>query len=182
LLDNINVDNGIHNYKWQLQCAPETTVTVDAADRATVHGHTARLDCTFSSPLAADFPTAPHTFTLHADEHFAADLQGGSPAYTVAHPRLIGELDGPNCNLLAVISQRRIDEEPLVVRVEPVSRVFQVFVEHGDWIDQVLYAPDHGRLRLPGVHITSEVAVIRRDRRGRVHSLWSRDGAVQEPV
>lgn len=176
VLDNINRDNKTHAFKWQLQVPFEREIAVTGPASAEVRGATARLDCRFFKPLPADFPTAPHRLSVFADRHPGKAVHDGS---AVQHPRLIAQLDGPNCNLVSLLIPRRAGEPPLAVVEQPTPRVFNVRVEHGPWIDQILYAPDHGWIRLPEVDAMTEAAVIRRTRAGDIVGIWSIDGEVR---
>ncbi|OGV72139.1 MAG: hypothetical protein A2269_05200 [Lentisphaerae bacterium RIFOXYA12_FULL_60_10] len=173
VLDNINKDNGIHSFAWQLQGNLDTTIRVTGERQAVVEGKASRLDCHFFNPLAEDYPTCPHQLTLTFDQHLHRNIQTGEPE---TNPRLVADQKGCNGSLMAVIVPRGIAEAALTIRDATASRTFNAFIEHGDFVDQVIYAGDHIYVRLPGVQAESEIAVIRRDRSGRVLDTWTCDG------
>lgn len=172
LLDNINVDNGVHDFTWQLQA--NLHCRVETAERTgRVLGQTARLDCHLFSPLAEDYPTCPHSLRLFADAHPHLDPDTGAPA---THLRLAALQTGPNCTLMALLLPRRLDEPALRVTDATTHRTFNAYVEHGEWIDQIVYAPDHAYIRLPDLRAGSEIVVVRRTPDGRVVATWTCDG------
>jgi len=138
-----------------------------------VIGEKARLDCTFFNTLPGDFPTCPHTMKVYADHHPHRHLWTGEPE---TNPRLVAEQVGPNCTIMAVMVPRRIHEPTITVTDATAYRTGCAYIEHGPWIDQVVFASDHIYVRLPDLHASSEVAVIRRDRQGRVVDSWTIDG------
>lgn len=172
ILDNINVDNAIHNFKWQLQANLHTRIRV-AANRATVEGRQAALDCVFFSPLPEDYPTAPHRLRVFADEHPHTNLWTGKPG---TNPRLVAEQTGPNCTLLSVVVPRRLDSPPAVVTARPAVRTFDIRVRCGEPEDQIVWGCDHNWIRRPDLKAGSEVVFVRRDGRGQVAQSWTSDG------
>lgn len=172
-LDNINRDNDVHNFKWQLQanlhCRIETGGTT-----ARVIGNKARLDCHFFNPLAEDFPSCPHALRVYADDHLHLNVWTKEPE---TNPRLVAEQIGPNCTLMAVLIPRRLDEPALQVTDATASRTFNAYVEHGDYIDQLVYACDHSYVRLPDLRASSEIVVVRRRKSGGVVGYWTNDGS-----
>lgn len=173
VLDKINVDVKVHNYKWQLQANMNTRIEVGGEREASVIGGKARLDCTFFNTLPGDFPTCPHTMKVYADQHAHMNVWSKK---LETNPRLICEQTGPNCTIMAVIIPRRIDEPRIRVTDATAYRTGVAYVEHGSWIDQIIFASDHIHVRLPQVHASSEVIVIRRDRSGKVIDTWTIDG------
>jgi len=175
-LDNINRDNGVHNFKWQLQgnlhCRIETEGTT-----ARVIGDKARLDCHFFSPLAEDYPTCPHILRVFTDAHPHLHVWTKEPE---PNPRLVTEQVGPNCSLLAVLIPRRLDEPALTVTDATAYRTFNTYVAHGDYIDQLVYACDHIYVRLPDLRASSEMVVVRRRQNGEVVGYWTNDGKAAE--
>lgn len=172
-LDKINPDVKTHNYKWQLQANTHTRIETTGPLAASVIGNRARLDCTFFNTLPEDFPTCPHTMKVYADHHNHRHVWTGEPE---TNPRLVAEQVGPNCTIMAVIVPRRIVEPAIPVVDATAYRTGCAYVEHGQWIDQIVFASDHIYVRLPDLHASSEVAVIRRDRRGNVVDSWTIDG------
>jgi hypothetical protein len=173
-LDNINRDNGMHNYKWQLQANLHCHIEVtDPLGQAIVRGEHARLDCHFFSPAPSDFPTAPHVLEVSADDAPHRHIMTGEPE---TNPRLVASLDGPNCTLMAVVIPQPLDAPGLTVRREHANRTFVVRVAHGDMVDQIVYACDHTYVRLPDLEAHSEIVVVRRRRDGRVLNSWTNDG------
>ena len=92
------------------------------------------------------------------------------------NPRLVAEQWGWNCSLMSLVIPRRNDQEPMQVTDDTSYRTFDVKVAHGDYIDQIIYACDHIRVRLPGVRAASEIVVIRRTTTGEVVGAWTIDG------
>lgn len=177
-LDNINRDNGVHNFKWQLQANMHCHIEIDGA-AARVLGEKARLDCHFFNPLPEDFPTCPHALRVVADEHPHRCIQTGEPE---TNPRLVAEQTGPNCTLMSVIIPRRLQEPPLTVTDATALRTFCVYIEHGNYIDQLVYACDHTYIRLPDLRASSEIVVVRRTRDGEVVGYWTCDDAPAYPT
>ncbi len=178
VLDNINRDNGVHRFQWQLQGNLHTRVEPRGDSSADLIGDAARLECHFFSPLAADYPTCPHALRVFADAHPHIHIWKHEPE---TNPRLVTEQTGPNCNLLSLAIPRRLSAARVAVRSAPGLRTLNAYVEHGEWIDQVVYAPDHSFVRLPDLRASSEAAVIRRDRQGRVVASWTLDGRPAKP-
>jgi hypothetical protein len=170
VLDNINRDNGVHAFQWQLQGNLHTRLELKSETAADVIGKTARLECHFMSPLPSDYPTCPHALRVFADAHPHLHLWTKEPE---TNPRLVAEQTGPNCNLMALVIPRRAGDPRLVVRSEPGLRTLNAYVEHGEWIDQIVYAPDHLFVRLPDLRVSTEAAVIRRDRKGAIIDQWT---------
>ena len=67
IVDNINPDNGLHTFQWQLQAHPDSDTRVTGPRTAVIEKPKARLDLTFLSPLASDFPGCPHELSLRTD-------------------------------------------------------------------------------------------------------------------
>ncbi len=63
---------------------------------------------------------------------------------------------------MSIVVPRGIDQVPLTVVDETAHRTFSARVEHGAYVDQIIYACDHIHVRLPGVKAASEVIVIRK--------------------
>ena len=200
LLDNINPDHGAHGFLWQLQAHPESAVRVTGERTAVVEKPNARLDITFLSPLPADFPGCPHDLTLGTDFVYGAFVgpEGVPPndqpvfqrgyAYTREEaramkadltysnwyrPRLTAEQHGPNCQLLTILSPRRAGTAPLTVKDMTARRVFRAEIDAGDFTDTIIAAPDHGLVKFPDIEGYTEMALIRRDRNGKVLSRWT---------
>ena len=171
-LDNLNRDNGVHNFTWQLQANLHCRLETEGRT-ARVLGETARLDCHFFSPLPADYPTCPHTLRVFADDHPHRNVATGQPE---TNPRLLAEQTGPNGTIMAVLIPRRLGEAALTVTDATAARTFNAYVEHGDCIDQIVYACDHSYVRLPDLHASSEIIVVRRRKSGEVVDYWTNDG------
>ena len=172
VLDNTNVNDRPHNFKWQLQAGMQCNIDVTGATAA-VRGEQARLDCHFFKPLEEDFQPEPHTLKVCADDHEHIEIMTGEPE---TNPRLVAEQWGWNCSLMSLVIPRRNDQEPMQVTDDTSYRTFDVKVAHGDYIDQIIYACDHIRVRLPGVRAASEIVVIRRTTTGEVVGAWTIDG------
>jgi len=172
ILDNINVDNGIHNFKWQLQANTHAHIRVDG-NNATIEGRNAALDCAFFNPLPDDYPTAPHSLKVFADDHPHINLWTRKPG---TNPRLVAEQAGPNCTLMSVVIPRGIDSPPALVTAATAIRTFNVRIRHGEHEDQVIWGCDHNWIRLPELKAGSEVVFVRRDAGGRVVHSWTSDG------
>jgi len=203
IIDNINPDNGIHKFQWQLQAHPDSDVRVTGPCSAVVEKEKARLDLTFLSPLATDFPGCPHNLSLRADWVYGSYVAtegsarveqpawGGKFAYAREEarelrsdlsytnwyrPRFVAEQSGPNCLLLTVVSPRRTGQQQLVVRESSARRVFRAEVESDRFTDTIIAALDHSMIKYPDVQGYAELAVVRRDRRGRVVDSWAAGG------
>ena len=172
-LDRINPDVKTHNYKWQLQANLHTRIDITGPLTASVIGNQARLDCTFFNTLPEDFPTCPHTMRVYADHHAHRHAMTGAPE---TNPRLVAEQVGPNCTIMAIMAPRRIHEPRIKVTDATAYRTGCAYVEHGPWIDQIVFASDHIYVRLPDLHASSEVVVVRRDRLGAVVDSWTSNG------
>lgn len=170
VLDNINPDNAVHAFQWQLQGNLHTHIETRGDSAADVLGNTARLECHFFNPRHEDYPTCPHALRVFADAHPHLHVWKKEPE---TNPRLVAEQTGPNCNLMSLVIPRRLADPRVAVRSEPGLRTFNAYLEHGDWIDQIVYAPDHLFVRLPDLRAASEAAVIRRDRKGAVVATWT---------
>ena len=173
VLDKINPDNQMHNYKWQLQANLHCRIAVTGPSTASITGRTARLDCSFINTLPDDYPGCPHVLKVWADEHPHRQVLTGEPE---TNPRLVAEQTGPNCTLMAVVVPRRLHEPVLKVRDASAYRTGCIYLEHGDFVDQVVFAADHTFVRLPDLHASSEVVVVRRNRQGQVLATWSDNG------
>jgi hypothetical protein len=170
VLDNINRDNGVHAFQWQLQGNLHTRIDMQGDSSADVVGNKARLECHFFNPRKEDYPTCPHSLRVFADAHPHLHIWKKEPE---TNPRLVAEQTGPNCNLMALVIPRHLADPRLVVRSAPGLRTFNAYVEHGEWIDQIVYAPDHLYIRLPDLRVAAEAAVVRRDRSGAIVSVWT---------
>jgi hypothetical protein len=173
VLDKLNPDNKIHNYKWQLQANMHCTIDVNGPMEASVVGNTARLDCTFFNTRDGDYPGCPHTMKIFSDHHPHRAVLTGLPE---TNPRLVAEQVGPNGTIMAVISPRRLGDAKLKITNATAYRTFNVYIEHDDFIDQIVFACDHIHVRLPDLRASSEVVVVRRDRNGKIVDSWSIDG------
>jgi len=80
LIDNVNPDHQAHAFQWQLQAHPESTVRLTGDTTAVVEKPRARLELTFLSPPASDFPTCPHALSLSTDIRYGGNvLPEGAP-------------------------------------------------------------------------------------------------------
>jgi hypothetical protein len=194
VVDNINVDNASHNFSWQLHtdpgipgnpAAPGHALRITGPATASVEGVRARLDITFARPDPGDFPDCPHTLALRVDEKewawpYGVNQSPGPAPRTgllitsFKRPRLVAELTGGS-HVMAVMAPRRAGAAPLAVRQIPERRVMRVEVDHGDCVDTILAALDHGYVALGDLRGWSELTVIRRDRAGRVLDRWDLD-------
>jgi hypothetical protein len=77
---------------------------------------------------------------------------------------------------MALVIPRREGEEAVRVIQASGPRTLNVYVEHGAWVDQVVFACDHSWVRLPDLQASSEAVVVRRTRSGKVASVWTLDG------
>ncbi len=188
VLDNLNRDNQKHSYWWQLQGNPEFAFTIDGERRATLHGKNARLDINFAIPSPQDFPEEPHTIKLRQDVkewHWPYGREQdtdvmekhGLLVSSVRRPRLIAEVTGLNGMILAVISPRRQNAEPLAVRQLEERRILRIEIACGAFTDTVLAALDHGFIRLDGIEALTELAFMRRDSSGKLIGSWTIDGS-----
>lgn len=209
LLDNINPDNGVHDYTWQLQCHPDSAIRLTGPNAARVEKANARLDVTVLSPAPDDFPTCPHAFTLRHDIVYGNQVEGHTAGlktapgvtpgqaflYTEAQawemksdlvysnwvrPRLIAEQHGPLCLLMSILSPRRAGAAPLTVTERRGRRVLRAEIDCGEFIDTVIAALDMGFLDFSDVKGYSELALIRRTRDGKVIDVWTVDDSTLE--
>lgn len=187
VIDNINVDNRTHSYWWQLQTDTVNSIRITSDRAASIVGEHARLDVTFAIPIAADFPKTPHTLALRSDEkewswpYGQGQAIGNTPrsgllTTSFKRPRLIAELAGVNGVMAAVLSPRRAGSPPLAVRQIPEQRVLRVEVAWGDHTDTIFAALDSGYLNLADARGWTELALVRRDRAGKVVGTWTVDG------
>ncbi|HOS44434.1 MAG TPA: hypothetical protein PK794_12125, partial [Armatimonadota bacterium] len=189
---------------WQLQCHPESDVRVTGVRTAVVEQPNARLDLTFLSPAATDFPTCPHELTLATDLVYGNQVEGHTAGlktapgvapgrdflYTAAQagelkadltysswqrPRLVAEQRGPVCLLMSILSPRRAGAAPLPVADASGTRVLRAEIDCGDVIDTLIAAPDMGLIDFPDVRGYTELALIRRARSGDVLNVWTVD-------
>ena len=130
------------------------------------------MDCSFFNPLPEDFPTAPHSLIVFADDHPHINPWTAKPE---TNPRLVAEQTGPNCTLMSIVVPRRLDSPPAVVAAATSARTFNVRIRHGEHEDQVVWGCDHNWIRLPELKAGSEVVFVRRDVRGRVVHSWTSD-------
>lgn len=177
-LDKINPDVQTHTYQWQLQGNLHTRIGVTGPRSANVIGERARLECTFFNPLPRDVPTLPHTMRVFADHHPHRQVWTGEPE---TNPRLVAEQFGANCTIMAIVVPRRVHEPAVRVTDATAYRTACAYVEHGPWIDQIVFASDHIHVRLPDLRASSEIVVVRRRRDGRVVSTWTCDGKSATP-
>lgn len=172
-LDSINVDDKPHNFKWQLQAKMQCSIDVTGDTTAVVNGRKARLDCHFFNPFEEDYQPESHTLKLFTDDHEHIQIMTEEPE---TNPRLVAEQWGWNCTLMSLVIPRRNGQDAMKVTNDTSYRTFDVKVEHGDYVDQIIYACDHIRVRVPGVKAASEVVVIRRDKEGKLVDYWTIDG------
>lgn len=185
-IDNVNKYHNKFSLWWQMHVNPACRLELTSPRSATATGPNARLDVTFVIPGPDDCPTDPHQLKLRMDEPWwslGADSGAkvdcapwGLGASSIRRPRLVAELTGPNGQILAVLSPRRVSEPPLVVRQRDYLRVRRVEIEHGDFTDTLIAALDHKYIKLPDVEAWTELLMIRRKRNGEVISVWSVDG------
>ncbi len=203
-IDNINPDHRAHTYQWQLQAHPESTVRVTGDTTASVERAKSRIDVAFIPPLPTDFTGSPYPLTLQSEHVYGAYVQGHAAGLKGAaglirdyiytedearrettdltysswyHPRLTAEFTGPVGLLMSVLSPRRAGEPARPVRRASGHRVFRAEVDCGAFTDTIIAALDHGLIRMPDVAGTTELALIRRDRSGRVMDHWTVDGS-----
>ena len=91
-------------------------------------------------------------------------------------PRLLAEQTGPCCLLLTVISPRRAGAPALPVRDRSGRRVFRVEVDCGAFTDTLIAALDHSLVQFPDIRGYTELALIRRDRAGKLIDCWTVGG------
>jgi len=156
-----------------------TRIDVTGDRTATVHGSTARLDCHFFIAKEGDNPGHPHTLKVWADHHQHYNVLTKEPE---TNPRLVAELEGPNGTMMSLVIPRRKGAPALTVRDDSGYRTWSIKVEHGDYIDQIIYASDHIFVRQPDLKASSPVVVVRRDRQGRVLDTWTIDSKPVQPL
>jgi len=168
IMDNINVDNGVHNFTWQLQANMHTAIFVNK-NTAVIKGKKSALDCHFFNPLPQDYPTAPHSLKVFADNHKHLNIWTKTPE---TNPRLVAEQTGPNCTLMSLIIPRRLSDKPLKVHYTPYPRIFAITVKHNNYKDLIIWGCDHSWIRLPDVHSQSEITFIRY-RNNKIIKTWT---------
>jgi hypothetical protein len=189
-IDNLNRDHGKHSYWWQMHANPDFSFGILGERSAVLNGRSARLDITFAAPGPEDFPQEPHTFLLRQDVKDWQWPYGTESAGQAEHrtswllntcldrPRLIGELTGLNGHLMAVIVPRRRGQPAIGVSQVPARRLLHVEVDCGAFTDTLIAALDHGCIECDCMKAMTELAWLRRDRRGEVVGAWTLDGTV----
>ncbi|OGV84018.1 MAG: hypothetical protein A2340_09175 [Lentisphaerae bacterium RIFOXYB12_FULL_60_10] len=204
LVDDFNPDHAVHSYQWQLQAHPDSAIRISGPRTAVIEKPKARLEITFLSPLATDFPACPHSLEVRTDFVYGANVkQAGDEvpedhpvwkslgaytrdqareiksdlSYTTWYrPRLVAEQKGPNFQLMTVIVPRRTGVPSLAVRDRTAKRVLRADVKGEGFTDTIISARDHGRVTFDDVRGYADLAVIRRDAGGRVVSQWTLGG------
>jgi len=187
-VDNINPDYERHSYLWQLHAHPDARVEITGPASASIVGQRAALDVHFLFPRPEDFPDDPHTLKLRADTSYWALGKKDDPGVearatgllvsSYQHARLVAELTGESCLLMAVMVPRRRSEAPRAVESRPSRCLLRAEVALGGVTDTVLAAPDHGFVRQDDLRGHAELALVRRDEGGRVLGQWVSDGEI----
>jgi hypothetical protein len=184
-IDNINKDHARHLFWWQLHANPEADIQVTGERSAVVAGRKARLDINFVIPGAGDFPDDPHSLALRTDEQYwtlgkdkpsPEALKTGLMVTCYKRPRLIAEVTGLNCLLLSTIVPRKVGQPPVEVKHIPAHKVFRAEIDWGAHTDTIIAAMDHGYMKFADVEGFAELAVIRRDKSGKVMDVWIPEG------
>lgn len=187
VVDAINVDQTPHALHWQLHTDPRQRIEILGPRSAAVAGTRARLDLTFAVHPANDPTREAETLKLITGEkewgwpYGVGNIAGnhdrtGLLQTSFKRPRLLAVVSETAGHLLTVLSPRRAGQPALTVRQIPQRKVLHVEIDLGDRIDTVIAALDHGYIKLPGIRGWSELALIRRDRTGRLTDAWTADG------
>jgi hypothetical protein len=192
VIDNLNKDNARHTFWWQLQAHPDTKIEIDSDWQARICGEHARLDLSFIWPSAQDFPAAPHRFTLRQDVKEWQYPYGDDKSIQMRHehegllytsylrPRLLGELDGLNGQMLTVVAPRRSGAAPLQVRRRMAKRLLWLEIETPIGRDTIITALDHGFIQTDEFRCMSEVLFLRHNAEGKRIAQWSLGGGQLE--
>lgn len=185
-IDNFNKDSSRHFYQWQLQTNPECALQIDGKDTARLVGGKARLDLSFLIPGPEDFPQEPHSLELQTDTAQWSRPYGKEVEETqektalmitsVRRPRLNATVTGLNGQIMAVMVPRKPDQPSLAVRQVPERRVMRAEIDCGPFTDTVVAALDHGCLQLADIEGFAEIALIRRDKNGKLIGSWTSSG------
>jgi len=205
IVDNVNPDHSKHTFQWQLQAHPDSEIEIVDERTAIIQKDRVLMDITFILPLPTDFPTCPHVLNLRSEPVYGAMVassddeelleqgaQRGGFIYTRKEalamksdlsysnwyrPCLIAEQTGPNCLLMAIISPRPADTKKIMIKDASGHRVMRVEIYSEDFCDTVIAALDHGLIRFYDINGDTELAFVRRDRKGQVLGCWTIDGS-----
>ena len=187
-VDNINPDYEWHSYTWQLHANPDSTIEITGPASATVRGRRAALDVHLLFPGPEDFPDKPHRLELKTETAYwtygkqdKPNVDAGRTGLLVTsyeRPRLLAELQGESCLLMAVMLPRPLAAPPRSVTRVPAYRLLRAEVDCGDFTDTLLAAPDHGYMRQDDLLAHAELALVRRDRSRKVTGTWVSDGDI----
>ena len=168
LLDNCNQASDWLTWEWTMQLEDGHELTIDQPGlRATVQGKQHRLELAWSHFRESDFDK-PHRLELLTDRTPAParkdlDMSGG-----LGYRRLIGRLEGYNGVMLAAMMPHRADAPAVGVTQISGRYQFGFQLDHGDVLDTVVAAPIDRRITIADVDGEATLAVIRRDREGKV--------------
>lgn len=196
-IDDINKDNELHDWTWQLQGHPDAAFAIHtpdallASDRpdAQLIAKRARLDLHFLSTQAQNaLAQGPWSLTQDVKEwqwpygkNTAPNAldNAGLLLTSVRRPRLLATLHEQRGVLLAVVSPRRIHETPLKVTRSHTASMMSIVIELGDFTDTLLASPSTGYIDTPGLSAFTELLWYRKDRKGSVLQQWTLGG---EPI
>lgn len=147
-----------------------------AISRATVTGHRFghRLELASAVAGRGDYPS-PHRIEWRQDVIDSTPFHGPDRTLTLGigpRPRLVGRLWGYNGNLLTAMIPRRKDQAPASIHSLAAPCQYGLEIDHGDVIDTVLTNWADRHLDLAGMQGEAAIAVVRRNRAGRV-TAWA---------
>jgi hypothetical protein len=181
-LDNINVDNQPHAFNWQLHANQACALSITSDTSANLQGQNASLDLTFA------VPTSPHTLTLRQDEKAWQNpynstqkptgvLSHGVLLSSVARPRLLADVQGPNGVILAILSPRPNNQPPLKITRTHHPKAIELQIHTDQFIDTIITAPDRALIDTPTITALTELIFVRRDLTGKTLFTWTPDNA-----
>jgi len=183
LLDRVNAGHDYEQYQWRLNSHPDNTIAIDAAaEQATIHGQTNRLQLAWAYPGADQYPK-PHALRLSTHLLDGAPRavtpvgpngthgQGWPEGYGIgSRPQLVADLLGYNGTLLSAMMPRRADDSPVDVQWIHGRGQFGFHLNFGDVVDTVIVSEHHRIIDLDGVKAEARMVVRRCDQAGQV--LW----------
>lgn len=193
MVDDINKDNQHHDFWWQLQAHPDTTIEIQQAGaplegggpHATIKGGRARLDLHFVSPQTAEDATRwPLSIRQDVKEWHWPYGQDRTPnaldeagllLTSVRRPRLIAELHQQGGRMLSLISPRPKNEPAHHVTRTHTAHVMGMQIKLGSFTDTILTSPSRGFIDTPLLSCMTELLWFRKDDQGKVIQQWTLD-------
>jgi len=173
ILDDVNKANDRMNILWQLQAHPDREIECLNECQARIIGDHAALDITFLNPLPTDYPTFPHQLTISKDVK-----KGAEPDHDLSErPRLLAEQKGLNSKLITILAPRAKTETPIAIVDQTAPMTFRAEITLGDYTDTIISSMHRGWIAFNDIKAVTELAVIRRNSKGKVLHTWTVDGA-----